>query len=144
MCREICYGTGAGICDGPPSTSSSYKYEYLQDDLQLLCVVLCLTKNTNNLQGDRLLPSFHLAIFSLCCCFFTPPLHVPQKILFLSLHENVYSEYSMKSPQCQGNSNQYQQNMILWRKKKKKKKKKRTYLRSIKYIELKCLADLLN
>ena len=28
MCTEICDGAGAGICDGAPSTFSSFKIDY--------------------------------------------------------------------------------------------------------------------
>ena len=37
MCKEICDGAGAGICDGSPSTcSSSYVYMQAQDHVSTI------------------------------------------------------------------------------------------------------------
>ena len=54
MCTEICDGAGAGICDGVPSTCSSYVYVFLFLIFFIKADVVgthlnCLNKSTNNI-----------------------------------------------------------------------------------------------
>ena len=62
MCTEICDGAGTGICDGPPSTCSSFHYNtvYVIEYCQVLSgsvVCLCLSFTAQSTDWDHVMCS---------------------------------------------------------------------------------------